>query len=354
MVLFVIFIIFIHFVSIFHASVYNACPVKSDRIETRELYVATCDTRSHWKEFNAMKVWNVSGAELRQQGLSMINVCKGHDWGRYGFLTKPMLYYNYITTLPKKSIRGGDVFVILMDSDTFWSVNDINKIWNRFDCARGTKNLVVSTEMSCWIGRYCTNDDLKVWYNDSSVSPSYSPFLNSGVIMGRIDSVGNMLDYVIRNNASYFITYKKHKFDDQFAIADYAFNINPNEVALDYRQQIAASCSVHYVIDNQEDGWPFVCKGRDGQYHLSCTDRTNAVARHGHFNVNRENCQAHRVLSSSMPGKEELESLSPDPLIWHGNGAGKRSFLHLAHQTFKCQLNRMNMTELQHMNTFGR
>ena len=52
------------------------------------------------------------------------------------------------------------VYVILMDSDTFWSVANIKHIWNRFDCARNKKKVVLSTEMSCWVGRYCQAADL--------------------------------------------------------------------------------------------------------------------------------------------------------------------------------------------------
>jgi len=94
----------------------------------------------------AMKVWNITGKGLRQHGLSMLNVCKGRNWGKYGFLTKPLIYYDYINSLPKKSAKGGDVFVILMDSDTFWGTDSISKIWNRFDCARKGKPVVVSTK----------------------------------------------------------------------------------------------------------------------------------------------------------------------------------------------------------------
>ena len=51
-----------------------------------------------------------------------------------------------------------------MDSDTFWSANDMHTIWDKFDCSRGNKEVVLSTEMSCWVGRYCTLEDLHRWY----------------------------------------------------------------------------------------------------------------------------------------------------------------------------------------------
>jgi len=49
----------------------------SVRLPDRILHVAVCDTRSGWKEFQALKIWNVTGAALRDQGVHMSNVCKG-------------------------------------------------------------------------------------------------------------------------------------------------------------------------------------------------------------------------------------------------------------------------------------
>ena len=59
--------------------------------------------------------------------------------------------------------------------------------------------------------------------------------------MGKIPQVQKMLEYVIANNASYYIKYFKTKFDDQYAYTDYAFKVAPLDVALDYHQQLLAS-----------------------------------------------------------------------------------------------------------------
>ena len=222
---------------------YTPCPMKTEP-ETRKLFIATCDTRSGWKEFQAMKLWNVTGEYLRKDGIHMKNVCKGENWGKYGFLTKPLIYLNYIKSLMTLS-DASLTHIVLMDSDTFWSVGSAKKVWNKYDCARGNKNVVISTEMSCWVGRYCQQADLDRWYSNLKLVPSYSPFVNSGVVMGQLSSVAKMLEYVITNNQSYYTTYVKHKFDDQYAIADYGINIAPTEVALDYHQQISASASIH-------------------------------------------------------------------------------------------------------------
>eukprot|EP01034_Spumella_vulgaris_P037272 gene37272-45994_t len=186
--------------------------------------------------------------------------------------------------------------------------------------------------MSCWIGRYCTPEDITRWYNNTKSTPSYSPYANSGVIMGDLRTVARMLEYVVTHNASYFITYHKNKFDDQFAIADYAINVAPQEVALDYRQQISASCSIHAPGDPPDEGWPFVCKDRlTGDNAKSCHIYTNLLKRMGHFVVNQSTCEVGRAVFAKMPLEEEMSSLAADPIIWHGNGAGKGIYQEMGH-----------------------
>mmetsp|Transcript_24342 Transcript_24342/g.54177 ORF Transcript_24342/g.54177 Transcript_24342/m.54177 type:complete len:349 (+) Transcript_24342:146-1192(+) len=295
---------------------YHPCPMSTQQ-ENRILHVATCDTRSGWKEFMALKWWNVTGEALRSD-VHMLNVCRGKNWGSNGFLTKPLTYLAHIQTLlalPHPELRH----IILMDSDTFWATTALSKVWNKYDCARGDKHLVVSTEMSCWVGRYCQPPDLARWYGNSSATPSYSPFVNSGVVMGRLGEAATMLQYVVDNNQSYYTTYVKRKFDDQYAIADYAISIAPHLVALDYSQQISASASIHAPGEPPDHGWPFVCLNRTGYFDMSCHPWTTLVRKQGHFDLKKD-CTLHRHTHSKMALNIELRSLAPDPLIWHGNG----------------------------------
>ena len=57
---------------------YESCLSKKHK-ETRRLFVATCDTRSGWKEFVSLKTWNITGYSLRNQGVTMMNVCSGKN-----------------------------------------------------------------------------------------------------------------------------------------------------------------------------------------------------------------------------------------------------------------------------------
>ena len=313
--------------------------------ETRQLYVATCDTRVEWKSFYAMKLWNVTGYELRtRDGVPMKNVCYGENWGKHGFLTKPLLYLDYLKSLPAAS---GKIYTILMDSDTFWSASNLTSIWDKFDCARGSKEVVLGTEMSCWVGRYCNIEDLHRWYNGTESSPSYSPFANSGVVMGEVSKVIKMLEFVVKNKDSYFIMKGggKMKFDDQFAIADYAIKVAPEDVALDHHQQLLASCSIHAPPVPEEDGWPFVCKTVHGNISRSCVDYTRYMFRHDYFIISDQDCTARRNLQTRLKLYDQMATLAPDPIIWHGNGVGKGVFGGLGLRSFKCFLGRRNLTE---------
>mmetsp|Transcript_24797 Transcript_24797/g.25018 ORF Transcript_24797/g.25018 Transcript_24797/m.25018 type:complete len:364 (+) Transcript_24797:55-1146(+) len=317
--------------------------------QNRKLTVATCDSRSGIKGFNALRAWNISGDTLHRKGLSMKNVCSGVDWGKFGFLTKPMRYYEYMQKTLRESNDVNNEYFLLMDSDTFWSSLDINHIWRNFDCARGNKTVVAATEMQCWIGRYCSASDVETYYNNSGVTSSYSMFLNSGVIIGQALKLSKMLHHIISNNQSYYITFKKHKFDDQFAFAHYALKIAPEDIALDYHQYISASFSTHTAMYPPSENHPFVCKSmKTTNISFSCMDSTMQVARKGGFALNSSTCLLKRELRE-MPLVPVISQLSPQPVLWHGNGAGKRTFWHYMGSVFDCFLHIRNITKEQFM-----
>ncbi len=165
--------------------------------------------------------------------------------------------------------------------------------------------------------------------------------------MGRLQEVIDMLDFVIVHNKSCYTTYgKKYKFDDQYAIADYAITVKPAVAALDYHQLISASASIHAPGDPPDEGWPFLCRNRSGTLSFSCHIYTNLVRRQGHFSIDHSTCMAQRKLNPGMALREELGTLSKTPLIWHGNGASKRICTDLGFQSYKCYLRKyLNMTE---------
>eukprot|EP01041_Mallomonas_annulata_P004314 gene4314-8578_t len=303
-----------------------SCDFPQKYKEDRKLHVATCDSRSGIKGFAALKVWNLSGVSLVEDGVEMKNVCHGLEWSRNGFLTKPIMYLDYVRKILAQSTNTNKEYVLLMDSDTFWSSSHTKAIWRNFDCARGKKDVVVATEMQCWIGKYCSSEEISTYYNNSSISTSYSIFINSGVIIGKATKIAKMLEHIVANNRSYYITFKKHKFDDQYAVAHYSLKVAPEDIALDYHQYISASFSIHSAMYPPSENFPFVCKGLDGNLSVSCSDSTMQLARKGVFTINSSSCILRRENKRNMPLFPVVDQLAPEPILWHGNGAGKRTF----------------------------
>lgn len=113
---------------------------------------------------------------------------------------------------------------------------------------------------------------------------------------------------------------------------------------------------------------------------MSCHIYTNLVRKQGHFHVNPSSCMVERRTHEGMVLRDELQTLASDPLIWHGNGkiierslsvpdvtdtsdsmqchvssvgAGKQVYLTFGYQSFKCLLAKRNMTEADHLQTYG-
>jgi hypothetical protein len=101
-------------------------------------------------------VWNVSLLDLEAEGVYSENVCYGKPWT--GFITKPTTYINYM-----KNHLDDNSYAILMDSDTMFSgVSSVAQLWNKYDCilkksepGNARRDVVMSTETSCWVGQYC-------------------------------------------------------------------------------------------------------------------------------------------------------------------------------------------------------
>ncbi len=294
--------------------------------DERHLFALTCETRSG--------LWNLTSERLYEDPTMLImNVCEGiGSWSRFGFLTKPLQYYQTLTRLNIVSTYNlSTLHVILTDSDTFWSVRDLHHLWENYDIVRQEKHLIVASEMGCWVGHHCNKSSIHRWYGDMRrVQVSSSPFLNSGVIMGRYSDVIKMLQYILTHNQSYFTAFdwrvwqpcQRLFFRDQLAVTDYAFSVAPDDVAIDYHQRFAASCFIlrpteyQDIVDSREVG--HVCMKRDGSISFNCTVvNPNHFSDYNHIRFDSEHCLVHRT-----PGRSKgfYEDLALDPVIWHGNG----------------------------------
>jgi hypothetical protein len=319
----------------------------------RQLRVVICETKGSrilgWMKNDPLLVWNATGIPLRSQGLSMINVCEGLNWweNQNELLTKPMAYYRYLSKLVKNEYKDkiDQRYVILMDSDTLWSVNDIDEIWRRFDCVRGNKEVIVSTEMGCWMGFHCTKNDTDHWYPNVRDIPSSSPFLNSGVIMGKASILEEMLQYILAHSKSYLTLDAVRKipvmrFHDQHAVADYALRIKPELFAPDYHQLFAGGFGIE--LPNGPSESPVACKTLAGTIDYHCREvSVEFWKQFPHFyRVNATTCEITRPLRHhhEHDGHAHLQSLSPHPAIWHGNGLSKDVYLNVGGASYMCHL----------------
>jgi hypothetical protein len=317
----------------------------------RQLRVITCETKgSHrigWMKNDTLLIWNATGISLRNQGLSMINVCEGLNWKLHGngLLTKPMAYYRYLSKLVKNEYKDkiDQQYVILMDSDTLWSVNDIDEIWRRFDCVRGYKEVIVSTEMGCWMGFHCTKNDTDHWYPNIHNLSTFSPFVNSGVIMGKVTILVDMLQYILAHNTSYLTLNTKKKipvlqFHDQHAVADYSLRVKPELIAKDYHQQFAGGFGVE--LPNGPRDSPVACKTLAGTIDYHCREISVEFWMRfpRYYRLNESTCETTRSLRKHHMGHTQLQTIAPHPAIWHGNGKAKKVFLHVGGAAYVCHL----------------
>ena len=290
----------------------------------------------------------------------MHNACYGSPWE--GFVTKLYLFLEHLKTLPRLFPGGGRLHVLLMDSDTFWATNDVRAIWTRYDCARGDKDLLLATEMSCWLGKHCSPEEVQQLYSD--LPPSYSPFINAGAAMGTLEQLIKMLDYIVAHNYNYFISLPngRTRFDDQFAIVNYFRTRARNEIALDYHQQLfGAFSSIGYrdLPIGYANGRHFVCRNNSGHIVYDCFDFTHLLIRSGFYTLDENTCLLRRNTSGESLLNEEMRTLSPrystssclfyivsnsySPAIWHTSGVFRRKAVGQGLRAYQCCLSKQGV-----------
>jgi hypothetical protein len=324
--------------------------------DARVLHTAVCNTRA--KGIYMDGAWNSTGNRLISSSppgrVTMDNACALTRWG--GFLTKPLKYREYVSKLLSAyKARGLDpdesAVVMLTDSDTMWSVRDVETVLRKYDCVRRGRHLVMATETSCWVGRYCLKEDIDLFYSQLQ-STSYSSFMNSGLLIGAPTAVLSLLEDIIVNNATYVVPkyMGSLKYDDQYAFAHY-MRKHPEAVALDYHQVLFGSFSIA-AVSPRNHTVPFVCEvdaqqGSEmgGAFHYNCDETTPRVIKHGVYAFDEKQCTVVRdaskmkdvaVLPIDKAAYKVLSTLAPDPIIWHGNGAGKRISMQLSQRAVNC------------------
>lgn len=314
--------------------------------QNRKLYVAACD--SAWGP-EVIGVYNTTSRILVKNAaasgnLEIINVCANLNWRKLGFLTKPLNYLGFAKKiLQKQSSAREDSLIIFSDSDVFWSVDRVDDILQKYDCIRGNTNIVMATESTCWVGRYCTKEDMDTYYSNKK-APGYSAFVNSGLVMGSPAALVEMFSDIVRYNTSALIPKWKGvlKYDDQMAFVQH-YHKNQDKITLDYHQNLFGSIVTSHK-STRVHTIPFVCIIQNAAspfdvYDYNCDEQSNRAVRMGVQKLDPKTCKYSRfpnAVKSDPHMYEVYRTLSSNPVMWHGNGAGKRTFLWLRQKISEC------------------
>jgi hypothetical protein len=321
------------------------------------------------------------------------------EWNRRSnekYLLKPSTYYEAIlqitqqeshpTTTSASDTSSGtlsedllsNIYVLLVDSDILWSNLTLESLWNKYECVRNDQDLVISSELNCWLGRYCTHEDLHNYYQKPQ--GGYSVFVNSGAIIGKITLLKRILQQIIQDSHNYYVeTALGKKFDDQFAFTKYLFSHGIG--TLDIHQELFGTFQIYNFtqIPSPKDG--YVCKVTaspdqlrvdtnpnpredkarrnlkesvdqsldpmtlpsknltftqelanhlDKYYSIHCIDFTPAVYRREGYSLDPKTCNIVRdpqkIQSFSSNLYSVMSTLAHQPILWHGNGGGKKFF----------------------------
>jgi hypothetical protein len=313
----------------------------------RELHILICDTFGNQSHLNtATNLWNITSQNLWSNGVIMKNICDGRSWD-HGSLTKSIAYLQYTSSLLDDVRRTNlnhidKLHVMLMDSNTFWSVDNIQQIWDRYDCARGDKEILVSSEM----GYHGNPSHINRLYGKTVQAPTYSSFVNSGVIMGKAIFIEEMLRFIVAHNQSYYSHDGHHDQHDQHAISDYTLRVAPGLVAIDYHQQLTGGFAIHISEGKSESRHisQIVCCAKNGKIDYHCHNLSDDIRLLDppYYHLNESTCSIYRDLQEHMPGHLQLENLASRPVIWHGHGQGKHTYVQLSSQVTNCWLNMSN------------
>lgn len=270
------------------------------------------------------------------------------------FLTKPLAYLTEINEIIKNNKLNNedinDSYGLLVDSDILWSNYTLMEIWNKYESTRNNKPIVVSSELNCWIGKFCSKEDIQHVYF-SKTETGYSSFINSGAIIGTISSLQHMLQNLTTDYKLYFLkTDKGYVYDDQYAFSLYARD-NPHLVTVDSHQVLFGTFQIYdpQPIPLLESG--YVCKVDESPSNFSYGSKelTGLALKTGSIAFNHKTCQIERFphklehIQQAKSIYHIMSTLSNQPLLWHGNGGGKKTYSRFRPLTMECNFKKFGI-----------
>lgn len=272
-----------------------------------------------------------------------INLCM-HITHYAGHGVKLQAYMDFLSSVNRERLQAAtcDVLIILADgSDVIINnihVLEVESRWKSFN-----NDIVLSTEMSCWIGHFCTQDDVKTYYSSPADTDSPSIFINSGGMIGRLHALWKL--FCEASKALYKVN---PLTDDQWALtALYVHNKNLAtkhrlKIQLDHRQLLFGSFTYVHSFNESMICPPHQIRtcydivAKRSLVMSCCLPDFHEKAVAGMFEMDPKSCNVFRVTSSGQFYSEVHLLLVPLPVFWHGNGAGKFNFRKFRDPTLKC------------------
>ena len=272
-------------IAVIDSSVTNA--PYHDNHKHRTLWILTCQTALQSKFLTDKWIPSVNiFAELNQHvqgGIKVQNICEKVRWK--GFMTKPKTTIDFIqnTILKSKNENQNnrsnkttagrnqqppeqpeeEHIIMFTDADVYFNpyAMDLTELFDRYDHARQGKNILVSAEPACWIGRYCTKADLKRFYPNAPKRSSCPQFINSGQYMGRAQDLIYLLHSQIEMDNDPSINLPSQK-SDQARLT--IFNtIHPELLSMDLNATIFRNAVFGFIDGNKTQKAKFTC-GTEG------------------------------------------------------------------------------------------
>lgn len=265
------------------------------------------------------------------------------------FFNKPLYYSMWLNDTIKSLISEGkdpnDSYAILMDTDTILNARPIDELWAKFDCARKGKPVLMGGESSCWAGLQCKRRHIDRYYRP--MGPTMNSFVNGGYIMGSLPGLQEMFSFISNNQALFRrLWYYVPWFCDQSAFTLW-YGQNRHMAQIDDYQQVFSTLSVYMPSDTVDKRSTYVCRSHENMtaVWMHCSHVLYPIQL---FTVDPDTClvSIHAALITNATSHllPYVGTMSPDPVVFHGNAEGKHVLGKLEKKTKACLLQKYNFS----------
>ena len=352
--------------------------------------VISCDTRT------SVQQHRLEGNKSHLTHLfKSTNICYDEAWKGNGM--KMEMYHSFAVNVSQNAkLFECEPVLIFIDGDVLFN-NEIDRQLLQQKWLDINADIVLSTEMSCWIGRDCTLIDFQALYAPTTTTDTgESIFINSGAFMGRPAALIDFLGKAIALRNSFMKIPNSHKnwqfrfrFDDQYAITQIAMTHGgdpPGDAGQGkqprnwtIRRDVTQGIFGSFLLAQPNSSCPIIRKKQRRScydsikrqfYHRGCCTNVDidislltqmfqmvdsgrhvcAIVRslgstshaldnlvNNHDNLSMVSGTTINVSARFQPWKHALSYLHAMPLFWHGNGRAKRIFRLLQKQVKDCR-----------------